>query len=292
MPRRWSRWLLSTLAGALLASIAVDAQRPPSVADLLQAADTYLVQYSHRLSAVTAEEAYVQFDTSAEKMRTRRRLSADAVFYGFPDGSVAAFRDVFAIDSVPVRAREDRLTALLRHADPSSSLDQARRLTDDSVHHYLSQNLHALDQPTIALEFLRKANHERSTFTLERVKTTRDGRIAVLKFTERSTPRLVPLAGGGGAVGRFWIDVTSGTVRQTEIGISSEGVSVRATVKYEPHATLNLWLPVEMFQQIASGGSGNSTFSAMGGGPGYRMREAYEGRATYSNFRQVAADQR
>src|SRR5699024_1602756 len=103
---------------------------------------------------------------------------------------------------------------------PWSSFQQARQLTDDSVKHYLSPNLHALDQPLIVLEFLRKGNQQRSTFTVESVKAVDDGRVAVLKFTERHRPRLVPVTGGGAAIGRFWIDVTTGTVRQTEIGIS------------------------------------------------------------------------
>jgi hypothetical protein len=287
MPRRWPRGLVPTLATAGLASIALHAQRAPSAADLLQSADAYLVQYSQRLSAIAAEEAYLQYDTSAEKMRARRRLSADVVLFGLPNGSVAAFRDVTAIDGVPLRQRDDRLPALFLNADPSSSLDRARQLTDDAVTHYLTPNLHALDQPTIALEFLRKGNQDRSTFKVESVKTIDGAQVAVLRFTERSTSRLVPMTGSGGAVGRFWIDAASGTVRQTEIGISSKRVSARVTVKYARDPALNLWLPSEMFQQIDTNGPGTSSFSNMGGGPDYQMRESHEGRATYANFRQV-----
>ena len=114
--------------------------------------------------------------------------------------------------------------------------------------------------------------------------------VAILKFTEQNTPRLVPVTGDGAAIGRFWIDVKTGTVRQTELGISSTGVSVRATVKYAHEPELNLWLPVEMTQQIDTSGPGSSGFSNMGGGPGYRVRESLEARASYSKFRQIPID--
>jgi hypothetical protein len=284
MSLRLPRWVLPALSAAGLASIVLHAQPAPAVPDLLETAANYLVQYSQRLSAIAAQEEYVQYDTSADKLRAPRRLSGDVVLFGLADGSVAVFRDVAAIDDAPVHPRDDRLPALFKAAP--SSLDLARQMTDDSVTHYFSPNLHALDQPTIALEFLRKANQERSTFKVESVKAMGEGQVAVLKSTERNMPRLVPMTGGGAAIGRFWIDVASGTVRQTEIGITSKGISVRATVKYAMDPTLGLWLPVEMSQQIDTSGPG-SGFSKMGGGPGYNVRESLAARATYSKFRQV-----
>lgn len=85
--------------------------------------------------------------------------------------------------------------------------------------------------------------------------------------------------------------MASGTVRQTEIGITSQGVSVRATVKYAHEPALGLWLPSEMSQRIDLSGPG-SGFSNMGGGQGYNVRQSLEARATYSKFRHVPADRR
>jgi hypothetical protein len=283
-----ARRFLAVLSAAGLASIVLQAQSAPALPDLLQAGADYLVQYSQRLSAIAAEEDYVQYETSSDQMRAPRRLSADVVLVGLEDGSIATFRDVVAVDNVPIHPRDDRLPSLFA-TTPWSSFQQARQLTDDSVKHYLSPNLHALDQPLIVLEFLRKGNQQRSNFTVESVKAVDGGRVAVLKFTERHTPRLVPVTGGGAAIGRFWIDVTTGTVRQTEMGISSKGVSVRATVKYAREPALDLWLPVEMSQQIDTSGRGNSAFSQMGGGPGYGVRMAHETRAGYSKFRRITA---
>jgi hypothetical protein len=285
MPPRVARRFLPALAAAGLASLVVQAQDAPALPDLLRASADYLVQYSQRLSAIAAQEEYAQFETSSDQIRTPRRLSADFVLVGLEDASIAGFRDVVAIDDVPVHPRDDRLPNLFTVTP--WSFDQARQLTDDSIKTYLSPNLHALDQPAMVLEFLRKANQDRSTFSIEGVKTMDGVRVAVLKFTERHTPRLIPVTGGGAAIGRFWIDVNTGTVRQTEVGITSKGVSVRVTVKYAAQPALELWLPVEMSQRIDTTGTGNSNFSKMGGGPGYVVRLSHEARATYSKFRRL-----
>ena len=169
-------------------------------------------------------------------------------------------------------------------------MQEATTLTDDSVRQYLSPNLHALDQPLIALAFLRKENQDRSTFKLENVKSMNGAQVASVKFTEKGTERLVPSAEGGAAVGRFLIDVATGAVRQTELGLIGKAANVRVTVKYAADQATGLWLPSEMFQQfdISSGGSGES--SNMGSGGGYGAHQALEGRATYTKFRQVPID--
>jgi len=196
---------------------------------------------------------------------------------------------VFAVGTAPVRKRDDRLLTLFT-VSPASALPQARQLTDESVRYYVSPNLRALDQPTVALEFLRKENQERSTFKLDGVKTMGGARVAILRFTERNTPRLVPSPENGPAVGRFWIDVASGTVRQTELGIVGKSSNIRASVDYAADATLGIWLPVAMYQQVEIRGAGSGEFSNMGSGGGYGAHQALEGRATYSKFRQVPVD--
>jgi hypothetical protein len=283
------RWVPLALTAVGLASLGVYAQKAPAVPDVLRAAADYLVQYSQRLSAIAAEEDYTQYDVSSGQMSVPRRLSADVVMIGLGDGGVVGFRDVFAIDSNPVRPREDRLLTLFR-TPPSSPLQQARQLSDDSVRYYLNRNISALDQPTIALAFLRRENQERCTFKLESVKTMSGAQVAILKFTERSTPRIVPTPGDGPAVGRFWIDVASGTIRQTELGITTKTFNVLATVKYATEPKLELWLPVEMSQHNEVTGPGSGAPGNMGAGGDYSTHQAVEARANYAKFRQVPVD--
>lgn len=289
MSQRFRLWFPLAVAVLGLVSSGVHAQKDPALPDVLQAAGDYLVHYSQQLAAVAAEEQYTQYDTSTGLMKTPTRLNADFVLIGNGAGSVTGFRDVFAIGTAPVRKRDDRLLTLFT-ASPASALGQARQMTDDSVRYYLSSNLRALDQPTIALQFLQKENQERCTFKLDNVKTMSGARVAIVRFTERNTPRLVPSPEDGPAVGRFWIDVASGTVRQTELGIVGKSSNIRASVDYAAEPKLDIWLPVEMYQQVDVRGAGSGEISNMGSGGGYGAHQALEGRATYTKFRQVPVD--
>jgi hypothetical protein len=282
----FGRWSPVFLAAVGFTSIALEAQKGPAVADVLKAGGDYLVQYAQKISGVAAEEQYVQSDVSTGQMGVPKRLTSDYVLYGSTDGQVTGFRDVFAIDSKPVRPREDRLAALFKHPTPEVG-QQARQWTDESVRYYLNPNLQSLDQPTLALEYLRKENQERSTFKIENVKNSGGAQIATLKFTEHPGSHVIPSNDDTTAVGRFWIDVATGTVRQTELGVTGRNSSVRVSVKYAEQAPLGLWLPSEMYQQFEISGHGSTATSNMGSGGGYNAHESLEGRATYSKYRTV-----
>src|SRR5450756_44123 len=218
MPLRFRRWFPLAVAAIGLASSGIHAQKgPPALPDVLQAAGDYLVQYSQRLGAVTAEEEYMQSDSSSGQMGIPKRVNSEIVWVGGGNGGVLGFRDVFAIDNKPVRQRDDRLLGLFK-TPTASSIQQGQDMSDAAVHYYLSGSLQALDQPTLALEFLRKENQERSAFKLESVKTMNGAQVAIVRFNEHNTPRLVPSEEGGPGVGKFWIDVATGAVRQTELG--------------------------------------------------------------------------
>jgi len=278
------------IAGAALALSPglATAQKGPSVAEVLQAARSYLMQYAERLGAVAADEEYVQYDSSTGRTGTPVRLSTQVVWLGLADGAVESYRDAVAIDSRPVRTKEERLLGLFTTPTVTSRVD-ARRMTEDAVQHYIDGHLHALDEAMLAMEFLRSENQHRSTFTLESVKNAGGSPVAVVKFTETGTERLIPTAENAPAFGRFWIDTASGAVRQTEIGLGGRTFSLRATVKYASN-TATLWLPVEMSQSCQISGLGSSPVNHMGANGGYQGRQDLDSRATYSNYRQVPVD--
>ena len=267
------------LAAFVLMRAAPLAQKGPALADVLRAAGDYLVRYSEQISTVAAEEEFLQYDTSAGPVHATRRVTSDVVLYGSGDGTISTFRCAYAVDTVAMRSHDDRLIGLFTHPT-SESGEQARQLTRESVRLYLNENFHVLDEPTVALEFLRRENQARSTFTVESVKKVNGDTVAILKFKERSTPRLIPSKDNGAAVGRFWVDVATGAVRQTELGIPAESAGVRVTVKYERQPALALWLPEEMSQQFEMTVQSVDGNNNMGAG-GYRVRQNLEGRATY-----------
>ncbi len=284
-------WFPLAVAAIGFASARVSTQKGPALPDVLQAAGDYLVRYSQQLGAVAAEEQYAQSDTSLTG-GLAIRLVSDVVFLGAGGGGVIGFRDVVSVDGASVHKRDDRLLTLFT-TSPASSLQPARRITDESARYYRSPNLRVLDQPTLALEFLKTENQERSAFKLDSVKTIKGAEVAIVKFTERNTPRLLPSPENGPAEGRFWIEVATGTVRQTELAFPGKGADIKAAVTYAAEPKLGLWLPVEMTQRIdVYAGAGVSNMSGGNGSNigGARGHEGLEGRLSYSKFRQMPVD--
>lgn len=282
-------FLIAFLAAVAGTQTGLGAQKGPAIADVLKLGGEALVQYSQHLGAMVAEEEYRQMETSSGQMGVPKRVISDVVWLGRGDGSVEGFRDVIAIDRVPVRPKDDRLSALFA-APGAASLTQARQMTEDAVRQYLDGNLHFLDQPMMALTYLQPANQARSTFKIDGVKNMNGAQVAVLKFTEQGTPRLQESPENAAAIGRIWIDVATGTVRQTELGLGGRSSNIIATVKYTLDAASSLWLPSEMSQQVSVTGGASSAGSNMGGGGGYSGHQAAEGSAAYSKYRQVPVD--
>src|SRR5262245_2759252 len=280
--------LAATIPAVVLLSVPVRAVPSPSVAEVLKRAADYLSQYAQELGAIAADEDYVQYETSLGKTNTPRRLSSQVVWLGIGD-SVEDFRDVVAVDAKALRPGDDRLLGLFRTPN-GASRGAAREMTDAGVRHYIQANLHVLDEPMLALEFLRAANQSRSTFTLEGVKAVNGAQVAVLKFVEKDAPRVVPTPEDSPGVGRFWIDPASGAVRQTEITFTARSFNFRATVRFAPDAGTGRWLPAEMAQDCRVTGPGSSAINHMGANGGYNARQELSARATYANYRHVPVD--
>jgi hypothetical protein len=281
--------IAASLAALLVPAAPMHAQNAPALPDILKAAGEYLVQYSRQLGAVAADEEWVQTDTSSGQMAVPKRVESEFVLLGGGNGTFAEFRDVVAIDKAPVHPADGRLLALFK-APSRATLPGAQQMTQDALRYYLSGNLHALDQPALALVYFQAENQSHSTFKLDGVKKM-DGRLtATVRFSEQGTPRLIPSGIDGGGVGRAWIDTETGAIRQTELGISSKSASASVNVKYVTDKTTGLWLPSEMYQQIRVSDSGTGEASTMGGGAGYGSSASMEGRASYAKFRQVPVD--
>jgi hypothetical protein len=267
----------------VIGSAAVTGQKP-AAADILNSAAAYLVSYAEKIGTIAAEEEYTQRDATAT-LRAQR-LHSDVVIVGFDKGVVATFRDVFAIDNRPVRQRDDRLLELFHGPVTDAAQAQANALSDEGVRYYISPNLRAFDSPTLALDVLLQENQGQSEFSLDGIKTIDGAQVAILKFNARNTQTVIKTSEGAALSGRFWIEAATGTVRQTEMVISSRRFMFKVNTKYALDPGLALWLPVEVFQQTdMSGGAGG--LSNMGAGGHMGSRQALEGRASYSKFRRA-----
>ena len=177
MHMRTVRWMLM-LVVLPVASMPALAQKPPALPDLLKITADAVAQYAQQLGTVAADEEFTQYETSSGHMSTPKRLNSVVVLYPQGDGAIVSFRDIAGIDTVPVRAKDDRLAALFQNPT-DASVAHAQDLTEEAVKAYYSSNLHLLDKPMLALELVRAANQANSTFKIEGMKNMDGAQVAV-----------------------------------------------------------------------------------------------------------------
>jgi hypothetical protein len=284
MPVRVIRWSVVLVVALSLSWTPLQGQRPPALPDLLKTATDALAQHTRDLGAVAADEEFMQYDTASGRMGTPKRLGSVVVFYTQSNGSIATFRDLAAIDTVLVRPKDDRLAALFKSPVLDASLASAQSLTEDAVNAYYSPNLRILDNPMIALNLLRTANEDISSYKAEGTKTMNGTQVVVLRFTEKGKGRLMADAK---TIARFWIDLATGAVHQTELGFAMASANILSTVKFSKDSQLGLFVPSELFEQVEASAA-STGINNMGAG-GNASRLAMEGRARYSGYRRLNA---
>jgi hypothetical protein len=279
-----STWLRRTgcLVIVIICASSPAVAQKPAVPDVLKAVGDYLLGYSEKLSTVAAEEELTQ--RQLDVGQASRRLNSDIVLIGHKGGSISAFRDVFAVDNNPVRQRDDRLLKLFDSAIVAAAHAEAAALTEEAARYYMSANLRLLDLPTLALDYLRPLNQDSSAFTLDGVRNQKGVQVATLRFRALRASDVVPAPEGAITDGRAWVEVATGTIRQTELIIHGKNFSFTATTKYALDPALGMWVPTELLQNVdvtsAAGG-----FSNMGAGGISGARQTMEGRARYTKFR-------
>jgi len=285
---------LLVAGAALIARAPVGAQATPATSSpelrtLLAASALYLNRYEQQFAAVVAEEQYTQearetattapvssrfrFAQSNQSSQ-RRSLRSDVMVLNLGASDWVQFRDVYEVDSKPVRDHEARLQALLEK--PSArALDEAQRIADESARYNLgvARNINV---PTMALAYLARRNQPRSQFELAGFETVHAIPTRVMKFHETATPSLITTPDGAVATsGRFWIDPTSGDVIRTElVCVVSHpwALTGTTTVDYVLTPTLGLLVPTQMDEEYR------------------RYGEVDRGHATYSKFRAFSVD--
>lgn len=306
MSRRLPR-MLKALPASFLAAIgmavlwlngSVDARQAPNLPDLLRLAGEYQSAYVNRVSGVSLEEQYQLIDVTGGKMRGVIRISSDVVFVNL-NGGVTALRDVFAIDTKPVRERSPRIAALLgAPATPTlKDWETAIRYPAQGSVYFGLDIILKVNEPTTALRFIAPSVQEVLKYSLDGQKTLNGVQTIGLRFEEPAGQQkkyLLATRANGRASGRFWIDPASGAVHQTELWVDSKGESANITVKYAPHAALNLVLPTETSETYeereAATGPRDDARAAGGGQSGSRI--SFQASAKYSKPTYSAIDLR
>ena len=246
-----SRWFAPT------ASVA--GQQSAAVSDLLAKSAAYVEAYDRQLSAVIADEQYEQ----GVPGRRVQILHSDIMLLDLGGSNWVEFRDVFEQNGVPVRDHAARLQALFEHPN-SDLLNQAQRIADESANYNIGLHRN-INVPTMALNYLARANQARSTFAeagQERIGKTQ---VTILRFTETATPPLIKVpAGHLETSGRFWIAPETGAVWRSEVSVNlAEGPTVpksastkgTITVTYGDNPELKFLVPAVMDEYYEAPGA-------------------------------------
>jgi hypothetical protein len=248
------------------------APREASLADLLERAGKFVIDYERDISAIVADEDYIQTETDDSRSSMQvRRLRSDFLTVRDAAGDWIGFRDVYDVDGKPVRDRTDRLAKLFLE-DKAGQGGQAARIADESARFNLIPAVsRTINLPLLALTFLRPSVQNHSEFKMAGSRTVDGKTVSVVTFQEHAKPRVIRTDDDAAANGRFWIEAESGRIRASELSVNSRKgrfwVMAVIEVSYGAEPRLNAWVPLKM----------SETYRGSAG--------VIRGRALYSGFR-------
>ncbi len=289
---RRSLMFVSCVAGALMALTGNGAAQEPPLDQVLSRMATYAASFRRQLSAIVAEEFYVQDmrptfggqligGSGLQALVTHRELRSDVLMVRLQaqDGYVE-FRDVFEVDGRAVRDRQERLLALFLKPNPDVT-QQLERILADSARYNIGSVIRTINTPTIPLMFLEAEFQPRFKFarTRERAISTlgieknRDfGTLWAIDYQEGPKGTLIRRPNGLGDLptqGRFWVEPLTGRVRMSELRIEDPIVRTFVNVVYDEDTTIGHLVPVEMRERYENN----------------HDRSIIDGKATYGRFR-------
>ena len=259
------------------------AAQEPSLEIVLGRAARYVADYQTRLAAIVSEEHYRQqvlgTSRAGRASRQYRQLKSDVLLVKpADDDSWVQFRDVFEVDSKPVRDRDQRLYRLFVDANPDR-VKQVATIQAESARYNIGPVVRTINIPIMGMLFFSAGGQEVCEYkrldtgnvkALSKLAAPAD--IWLIEFKEVKPNTMVRGEGGRDlpSHGRAWIDSRTGRVLRTEQ--ISVDTFVRATidVTYRTENGLDVLVPGEM-REVYMIIQHNTTI---------------HGRATYSKFRQ------
>ena len=284
--------VISLANGLLAAAQPASRAREPSLDQVLARAAAYVEQLHSQLASIVAEETYVQelksrLDSSVHPLApSRRALTSDLLLVKAPrENRYVEYRDVFAVDGVAVRDRQERLTALFL-APGAATRRQLEAIINESARLNIGDIPRNINTPMLTLSFLLRDMQPRFRFrTLSRanpqlgVREDADVNPAVFRVTTemwaigfRETRRRTVIHTDEGrdfpAAGRLWLNPDTGAVLMSELEMDNGRVRATIDVSYQSEPVVGFLVPAEMRERYETGGL------------------TIDGRATYGKFRQ------
>ena len=248
---------------------------------LLARAGRYVDEFLDRLTNVVAEETYQQ-DSSARvpafipslrgnavagltaATSRHRTLKSDFLLVHVQGSSSwVPFRDVYEVDGIPVRDREQRVAKLF--LKPSDDLmEQAIRIKEESARFNLGDMVRTMNEPVLALLVIETSHQPRFEFFLGKQDRSMGPNVWVVDFKEEGVPTIV--AGPGGmplfSHGRLWIEASGGRLVRSEMRIDQPRLLARVVTTFRRDEHFGIDVPFQMEESYVSEGGARLTAKA------------------------------
>jgi hypothetical protein len=268
---------LSLCVAILAVAVAVaplSAQQPPddpALEQLLARATWYAIDFVNKLSNVVSEERYVQDsnvalatiaipgmggrggtpNTVPRGSSRHRELKADFLIVKSSSEVWTPFRDVFEVDHIPIRDRDERLAKLFLNSKDGDDADaKAKSIAEESARYNLGAVQRTINNPVFALIFLQPDTRARFKFTAGKPDRKAGEDIRVVDYVEEVRPTVI--TGGPGkdmpAFGRFWIENSTGRVIKAEVRVEQRDVKANLTTTFRTDERLGIDVPAEFHE--------------------------------------------
>lgn len=267
----------------------VDAAPAPSGsggrAELHQLAASYIDDYQRQLTAIVADEVYVQEIRSqvpAEKGPRSRRIRGEVFFlFAAAEREWMAIRDVHEVDGTALTGTAD-VRETLRTLPAAQVAD---RMKSYNARYNIGRIARNINEPTLALLVLDANNRSRFKFKTGKPRPLGDRALVPLSFKERERPTLIRSNAGAPiyASGELLVEPGSGRIWQSTLDVSVDAIKVQLTTDYAFDERLNLLLPAVFRERYEQGTVAASSRRVQA--PGQAAHEVIVTDGRYSNFR-------
>jgi hypothetical protein len=261
--------MLVVPAAAQQSATSSQAGTDPAVDQLLTRATWYVLDFIENLSNVVSEEHYTQ-DSNVllatapipglggrggipsvvpRSSAKHRELKADFLIVKTTGEVWHPFRDVFEVDHIPIRDREERLAKLFLSSKPDSdSQERAKAISDESARYNLGGVQRTINNPVFALIFLQPDVRDHFRFTMGKPDRRMGDNIRVVEYVEDMRPTIIVGLPGQDmpAFGRFWIENDTGRVVKAEVRVEQRGIKANLTTEFRADERLGIDVPSEM----------------------------------------------
>jgi VWFA-related protein len=250
-----------------------EAAGPVTLETLAGRVGDYVTRFLDEHRSVVIEEQYVQIakpwrgtpkspdnepalawdEAAAKKTKSpiiaARRLRSDVLLVQASNQMPIAYRDVYEVDGRPVRGRVERVRELFLSKDPGSK-QQLSNIATESARYNLGSLRRTVNTPTFPLLYLRPGYFSRLKLSMKGRETIGGRPCVIVEFRETERPALVGTPNGGDVLawGRFWVEPSTGKVRQMDVRLETNSQRRMLQVRYGDAERVDVLVPERMWE--------------------------------------------